>query len=197
MLMPEAQLPNEKELARHYAVSLVTVRGAMRLLLDDGLIVRKSGIGTFVATARPCKLTWSMGSLDDLVATGLESSMRLLVQERAVAPGWVCERLGLDEGRMAHHVRTLRESGGEAFMLTDQYHSPALARGLRKSDFTTSAASRQLVVQIMADKCGFAIGSVRQTMSAEVASRDIASNLRNARGQATAGRRARLLRHHR
>ena len=173
-LAPDAQLPNEKELARTYDVSLITVRGAMRLLLDDGLVVRRPGRGTFVARRTPKPLTWSIGSLDDLVVTGLKSTMRLLVQGRVKAPEWVRERLGLPAGSGVHVVTTLREAEGEAFMVTTQYHPPDLARALRKSDFTSAGARSRLVVQIVAERSGLAIANVRQTMSAEGASTEIA-----------------------
>lgn len=173
-LAADAQLPNEKELARTYDVSLITVRGAMRLLLDDGLVVRLPGRGTFVARRSAKPLVWSIGSLDDLVVTGLKSTMRLLAQGRVKPPEWVRERLDLQPGSSAHVVTTLREAEGEAFMVTTQYHPGDLARALRKSDFTSTQARSRLVVQIVAERAGLAIANVRQTMSAEGASAEIA-----------------------
>ncbi|MGD9828338.1 MAG: GntR family transcriptional regulator [Hyphomicrobiaceae bacterium] len=176
-LRPDEQLPNEKDLAARYGVSLVTVRGAMRLLLDNGVIVRYAGKGTFVAKREARKSIWSIGSLDDLVATGLKSTMRMISQERLEPPSWALERLGLPLGAKAHMVRALREAQGEAFMVTDQFHPLDLARGLRKADFARPEARSRLVVQIVAAHCNLTIGSVRQTMSAENASGEIAAIL--------------------
>lgn len=182
VLAPDDQLPNEKVLAKSYGVSLITIRGAMRVLLDNGAVVRYPGKGTFVARLGGAGHVWSIGSLDDLVSTGLKSSMRVLSVEQVVPPAWVLERLQLPRGALAHKVRTLREAQGEPFMVTEQYHTLELARSLRRSDFSGTEARSRLVVQIVAERCGLTIGSVRQTMSAEKASKDIAPLLGLRRG---------------
>jgi GntR family transcriptional regulator len=177
-LMPDEQLPNEKELARSYGVSLVTVRGATRVLLEKGVLVRYPGRGTYVGRLEDASNIWSIGSLDDLVATGLKSTMHVLSQGQVDPPRWVLDRLGLPLGARAHMVRALREARGEPFMVTDQYQPPDLAGSLRKADFARPEARSRLVVQIVAERCGLTIGSVRQTMSAEKASREMACLLR-------------------
>ena len=45
---PEDRLPSEAELTRLFNVSRVVVRQAMKILEDEGLIVRVRGKGTFV-----------------------------------------------------------------------------------------------------------------------------------------------------
>jgi GntR family transcriptional regulator len=45
---PGAQLPSEPDLARRYAVSRATVREALRVLEQDGMVVANRGQGTFV-----------------------------------------------------------------------------------------------------------------------------------------------------
>lgn len=42
-------IPAEKSLAKHYNVSRVTMRTAIKGLVDDGTLVRKAGFGTTVA----------------------------------------------------------------------------------------------------------------------------------------------------
>ena len=168
-------MPNEKELAKQYGVSLVTVRSAMRVLIDKRLIVRYPGRGTFVA--RPTTKNWSIGSLDDLISTGRESKLRLLAREQVHPPDFVLDRLNLSPGTMVSLVRTVREAAGNPFMLTEQYHPPDVASRLRKSDFTSREASSKLVVQIVEERCGVKVVGVRQWMSAEPATQAIARQL--------------------
>jgi len=48
-LAPGAKLPDEHELARKFDVSRVTIRSALDLVEQEALIIRKRGMGTFVA----------------------------------------------------------------------------------------------------------------------------------------------------
>lgn len=50
---PGDRLPPEAAFARHIPVSLGTVQRALRLLADDGILVRRHGDGTYVATRSP------------------------------------------------------------------------------------------------------------------------------------------------
>jgi DNA-binding GntR family transcriptional regulator len=56
-----AQLPTEQELARETPFSLGTVQRALRSLVDEGIIVRRQGFGTFVADdIKPLNKPWHM-----------------------------------------------------------------------------------------------------------------------------------------
>jgi GntR family transcriptional regulator len=46
------KLPSERDLAEEYGVAYQTVRHAMKVLRERGLIITRQGRGTFVATAR-------------------------------------------------------------------------------------------------------------------------------------------------
>ena len=54
-LGPEDKLPTEDELARRYSVSKITVKKALEMLKDDGLILRVQGRGTFVRKIEPAE----------------------------------------------------------------------------------------------------------------------------------------------
>lgn len=47
------QLPSEPNLAERLGISRATLREALQLLEDEGAIVRRHGVGTFVAAPRP------------------------------------------------------------------------------------------------------------------------------------------------
>ena len=49
---PGARLPTEQALARHTPFSLGTVQRALRALVDEGIVVRQQGSGTYVAQSR-------------------------------------------------------------------------------------------------------------------------------------------------
>ena len=72
-------LPSESELAREHGASRVTIRRALEVLRDEGLIDSRQGLGWFVA-ADPVRQTLGrLGTIEDqLVARGLESRRKVL-----------------------------------------------------------------------------------------------------------------------
>ena len=50
-------MPPERQLCDDYGVSWITIRHALRLLQDQGLIERTAGRGTFVRAGRPRKVS--------------------------------------------------------------------------------------------------------------------------------------------
>ena len=47
------QLPSEAQLMEHYGVARMTIRNALRVLQDEGLVTAEHGRGVYVR-ARPC-----------------------------------------------------------------------------------------------------------------------------------------------
>jgi GntR family transcriptional regulator len=68
LLAPGEQLPTEEELMRQYDVSRSTVRKAVQRLVDEAVLVRRQGKGTFVAQAMP-KIVHSIDHLAPFVET--------------------------------------------------------------------------------------------------------------------------------
>jgi GntR family transcriptional regulator len=61
---PQGQkIPSESSIGKHYGLSLMTVRQAIGVLMEQGLLERVQGSGTFV---KPLKLTESRFDLDSL-----------------------------------------------------------------------------------------------------------------------------------
>ncbi len=56
------QLPLEKELGDRYCASRITVKKAMDLLVNDGLIIKRRGVGSFVKGAATLAVSAPMGS---------------------------------------------------------------------------------------------------------------------------------------
>ncbi|KPL10923.1 hypothetical protein AMJ85_05090 [candidate division BRC1 bacterium SM23_51] len=65
-LAPGTRLPTEKELAKRFDVSLITVRGCVGELVRDGILVRRQGRGTFVASRKPRATQLIMAIVPDL-----------------------------------------------------------------------------------------------------------------------------------
>lgn len=72
-------LPTEEELCKRFSVSRYTVREALRLLRDDGLVTSRQGAGTVVIPPRPAGSDiHQVMSINDLLAYG--AGTRLVVE---------------------------------------------------------------------------------------------------------------------
>lgn len=71
-LKPEERLPSEDELAARYSVSKITVKKALELLKEDGLIHRVQGRGTFVSGVEEAVLPVAHKSNFHLIGLVLE-----------------------------------------------------------------------------------------------------------------------------
>ena len=73
--MPGDQIPTEKDLCNTYEVSSVTARQAILNLVNEGLLIRKQGKGTFVTKVlkerKNIKTLHLMGDINDIIPEGL------------------------------------------------------------------------------------------------------------------------------
>ena len=99
-MAPGAQLPNEPELSRAMNVSRSTLRAALDTLAREGVVVRRRGVGTFVAdqpiAANNLNLNW--GVTEVIRATGSTPGTTDLEVTRETADQRVAQHLGLPAG---------------------------------------------------------------------------------------------------
>ena len=72
ILGPDDALPPERDLAEELAVSRITVRKAIDELVDDGLLIRKQGSGTFVSNRVEKNFAKLTSFSEDMRARGRE-----------------------------------------------------------------------------------------------------------------------------
>ena len=56
VLLEEERVPSTNELARHYAINPATAAKGVNLLVDEGILYKKRGIGMFVATGAKAQI---------------------------------------------------------------------------------------------------------------------------------------------
>jgi GntR family transcriptional regulator len=142
-------LPSQRDLSTSYGVTLATLRQALRVLEDEGLLSQQPGRGTFVAEPRAAYRLDSLRSLaDDLVAQGQTVSTEIIDQSLGTAPDWVAERIGSGVALRLERVRLL--AGRRAVHQVSWVPDPTGAR-IAETDFSAvslyaAIASTGLVV---------------------------------------------------
>jgi|SRR5262245_4694958 DNA-binding GntR family transcriptional regulator len=116
-LAPGDRISNEVSLAHELGLSRPTMRQAIQLLVDKGLLVRKRGVGTQVVHGqirRPVELT----SLhDDLRRAGEGPHTEVLRCQRVEADELVAQELRLPAGSPVWSLERLRFAGDEPLAL--------------------------------------------------------------------------------
>lgn len=107
-LRPGDKVPSERALCDQFGVSRMTVRQAIDILVNEGLLVRRQGRGTFVA---PTKLDLQLritSFAQEMRMRGMVPSTKLLETYRDVPPAHIARALALDDGDSTYYIRRLR-----------------------------------------------------------------------------------------
>jgi GntR family transcriptional regulator len=156
-----ALLPSESELSAAYEVSRVTVRKALELLRDEGLIDARQGFGWFVATDPVRQSLGRLGTIEDqLGELGVASERRIVGFRFVTAPPRVRQVLGVD---LVLEVRRVNLADGRPFARVTVWAPEAVGARLSRAD-VESAPFYELV--------GVPIGGATQTIGAAAAAPD-------------------------
>jgi GntR family transcriptional regulator len=149
---PGERLPSEPELARRRTVSRSSMRGAIALLEEDGLVSRRHGSGTYV-THRPTlanDLGRNFGVSSHIAATGLQPGTVEETSGTEPAPAAVAQALGVEPGEPVTCLRRVRTASGRRVVdVTDwcrPEHLPLAELPLEGGSIYAALAARGLAV---------------------------------------------------
>ncbi|MGY8526837.1 GntR family transcriptional regulator [Paracidovorax citrulli] len=164
----QGPLPGEIDLAKQFQASRVTMRRVFDRLVQEGLVRRHRGLGTFVnphpikpaatAAERPASL------LDNLIDMGEKTSVKVLSIDEVQAPPDVAGSLGLDPGAPVTKVVRLRHYKGAPLSHITVYLPAELGRHL-----TWEALEHSPMLRLLESRGGLKLGRATQVLSARLA----------------------------
>lgn len=183
-------LPTELELTNQFDVGRVTVRRALELLVQDGLIVREAGRGTRPATrselqARHAKpltsdipATKLTGLLENIVSVSRGTTVKVLDWRVIQASDSLAESLQVLPGSKIRKASRRRSTLAGPVSHITTYCSESLVGGIARRDLL-----HKPILQLI-EESGIELGRAMQTVSAKQADAQVARELEVALGTA-------------
>jgi GntR family transcriptional regulator len=130
----------DSELCAMFGVSRMTVRQAVQALVDDGLVKRARGIGTFVVARKIEERLTPAASFREhqWLAEGRPISVDLLAYETRPCPPGFAEDLGVARSAPVRYVFRRRAAGDVPIALDHRYIPLEIAAGLTQADASRS-----------------------------------------------------------
>jgi len=133
-IAPGERLDNELELAEQLGVSRPTVRQAIQRLVQQGLVVRRRGLGTVVVAPRILRPVALTSLYDDLAAAERAPTTAVLSLEEIAADDEIAQVLSLAVGTPVLSIERLRFADDAPLALMHNYLPAKLLQGRTEAD---------------------------------------------------------------
>lgn len=162
-------LPAEKKLAQEYKVSRMTIRKAIDILVDLGLVVRRHGSGTFIVAKdihHECEQL--SGLVEILKRQGKNVVSNVLTFEVMPAPPSIASQLRLQINERIYYSRRVRFVDNKLLMLEDSYMPVKLFPKLSLAHLEGSK------FDYIEKECGILIGGNYESLAPVLADKQLA-----------------------
>jgi GntR family transcriptional regulator len=175
--VPGEQIPTEKDLCETYQVSTITARQAILNLVNEGLLIRKQGKGTFVTerltNIKTIKTLHLRGDINDIIPEGLRSQkVEVLDVVKMKTPKRVAELLGTGVGKEIVQVRRMRNDNGIPVSYIKNYLPLEIGEKIEREDLCAYP-----MLDILRNRLKIPLTGGIQYIEAIIADYDIASAL--------------------
>jgi GntR family transcriptional regulator len=175
--VPEQPLPGERVLMEQFGVSRITIRQAIGDLVNEGILYRKHGKGTYVADKRiekPLARLW--GIAEELAAENRNIAIRVLDSGVITPTAEVRKALALHPAESVFMVKRLIAAEQIPLLIIHDYIADTI-----KYVFENCMLDRD-IFYVQLEACGYKIGHGEQRISAEAANPDEAQHLKYKKG---------------
>ncbi|BES66815.1 GntR family transcriptional regulator [Gottschalkiaceae bacterium SANA] len=153
-------IPPERELCEIHGISRMTARKAIDVLVNEGVIYREQGRGSFVAEPKINQpISKLVGFTEDNKSRGKRTETRLLDFEVKPATKIYAQRLQIPEGSLIIKARRLRTSDGEPISIESIHVPKALF-----PDLTGEMIDNKSFYTLVEKQYGFTLAYAKQTI---------------------------------
>jgi GntR family histidine utilization transcriptional repressor len=158
---PGDRIPSENDLVRILGVSRMTINRALRELSDAGELMRRGGVGTFVAEPRPQSTLLMIAQIgDEIRARGHRYHWKVILKTRESAPNEIAASMEIAAGAPVFHLICVHYENDVPVQLEDRYVNPASAPRFLDQMFETQPPGVYLLEAVPADEIEHTVDSV-------------------------------------
>lgn len=173
-LPPDSKIPSEREFSTDLGVSRMTVRRSITELVNEGLLERRHGSGTYVARPR---ITYNARELISytraLDSRGIVTSSQLLEFGEVPASRRLAEHLEIGVGEQLYRVSILRLANRAPFVLERSFFPISRVPQLEEYDLEKTS-----IYDLLTAGYNVQFSRIAQTIEAVPASEPISQQLR-------------------
>ena len=170
-------LPPEKDLEKEFGVSNITIRKALALLVQEGLVVRKRAIGTKVMYREgkrvAIKISGNFKDWYDSAYAKLKLDVDVLEILVTDCPERIRSILGLRKDEKIWRMKRVRRIKRDPISYYINYGPPSILGILSCGDF-----EKRSFIEVFQDRCNIKLSKIEQQVEATIADMDLASILR-------------------
>ncbi|WP_461219583.1 GntR family transcriptional regulator [Lapidilactobacillus salsurivasis] len=173
------RIPSERALSVQFQVSRMTLRQALQTLVEEGILERRVGAGTFVARQKVQEKMSGTTSFTELMRSQGKFPSSQTISYRTVSPSLSeQERLSLGENDKVVRMERIRLADSLPICFEVATIPADMVKNFSRAEVTESFYAT------MEQKGGYIIGQAKQTITATLASESIADYLNLKRGDA-------------
>jgi len=170
---PGDMIPPESELIKEYQVSRNTVRQVLDKLVNDGLIYRQRGRGSFVAhPTLEQSMTRIVSFTEDMQQRGFTPGTQVITADLIPAEEEIASQLELTPGEQLVLLRRLRLADGEPMSIEESYLIHKYCPDVLKHNYAKNPLRK-----VLEEEYGIRIASAKQVIQAIQAPPDLAQLL--------------------
>jgi GntR family histidine utilization transcriptional repressor len=150
---PGHRVLSENEMVEQFSVSRMTANRALRELMQEGVLARVPGVGTFVKEPQQrASLLEIQNIADEIAARGHQHSSRMEVAEALVATPDIADEFEMMPGADLFHIVMVHSENGMPVQLEDRYVNPQVVPQFMTQDFAVMTPTAYLVAHVPADE---------------------------------------------